>query len=256
MKKYYSGQGVFMVSPRDAAGHPMGFIEVGNVPEATIDLEVEKEEHVESQTGQRGVDVTVIKKKKARLSMLVENFEQSILALGLHGETSVIAAGNKEDEPHVAYLGQTFYLDVPKLSATPNVVVKNAATPATVYVLNTDYTIAANGGITISDGTGGATITDGLAVLVDYTHESVAKLEVFTKAAPERWVRFHGVNTVRDMEKKVVDIFKVVFDPIAGYGLISDEIQGLELNADILFDDLRPEGESNYMREYDLGALA
>lgn len=256
IKKYYSGQGVFMVSVRDADGQPMGFVEIGNVPTATIDLEVEKEEHKESMSGQRGVDVTVEKSKKARLSMTVENFAQHILALGLHGDTAVIAAGSVTDEPHTAYLGETFYVDVPKFAtAGAAVVMKNATTPATVYVLGTDYTVGKDGGITIKPAGGSATITNGTKVLVSYAHESVAKLNAFSVSAPVRWVRFHGVNTVRSMEKKVVDIFKVQFDPIAGYGLISDEIQGLELNGDVLFDDLRPEGESNYMREYDLGVL-
>lgn len=255
LKKYYSGQGVFMVAVRDADGQPMGFVEIGNVPTASLDLEVEKEDHKESMSGQRGTDLTVTKSKKARLSMTVENFAQHVLALGLHGDTAVLAAGTITDEPHTAYLGQTFYVDVPKFKAVPAIVIKDAATPTTVYVLDTDYTVAANGGISIKPAGGSATITDATKVLVTYDHETVAKLNAFSVSAPIRWVRFHGVNTVRDMEKKIVDIFKVQFDPIAGYGLISDDIQGLELNGDVLFDDLRPAGESNYYREYDLGVV-
>lgn len=252
MQKYYSGQGIFSVAPRDAEGNPLGFIDVGNVSAATVDIEVEKDEHKESRTGQRSIDVTVITSKKGRLSMTVENFESSILALGLHGTSSIIPAGSLggvgSEEYVVMVLDKAVPLPNPKL-ATPHNLVLKSQDGTTTYVLDTDYTIDTAWGTLKALSTGA--ITDLTKAQVAYDTAEVTKLDVFDSAAPTRWVRFHGVNTVDALAKKVVNIFKVEFDPISGYGLISDEIQGLDLQGDILYDSTRLTG-SPYMNEFDL----
>lgn len=251
MKKYYSGQGIFSVAEKDASGNPLGFTEIGNVPEATIDIEVEKEEHKESQSGQRAVDLTTIKSKKGRLSMTVENFESSVLALGLHGTSSVIAAASITDEVVVMKHDKPVPTYMAKWSTPNNIVVKSNDGLVT-YVLDTDYTLDADWGMITALSTGA--ITDLEACKVSYDHESTVNLEVFESPAPERWVRFHGVNTADSLAKKVVDIYKVSFDPVTGYSLISDDIQGMELNGDILYDDTRPDNRSKFMREQDIDA--
>lgn len=251
MQKYYSGQGIFSVAERDAAGIPKGFLDIGNVSEATIDIEVEKEEHTESRSGQRAIDVTVITSKSGTLTMTVENFESKILALGLHGASAILAAATITDELVHMQLDYPSKLEVPKLADPANVVVTDLA-GVTTYVENTDYTVDADWGMITPLSTGD--IVDASTAKVTYDHEAVVKLEVFSEAAPVRWVRFHGVNTVDSLAKKVVNIFKVEFDPITGYSLISEEIQGMELTGSILFDDTRPANTSNFMNEYDIAA--
>ncbi|MCF1459396.1 MAG: hypothetical protein LPH21_18170 [Shewanella sp.] len=252
MQTYYSGQGIFSTAEKHpTTGEPMGFIDIGNVPEATIDIEVEKDDHKESRSGQRAVDLTIVNSKKGRLSMTVENFEASVLALGLHGKRSVVAAGSVADEPIALYHGKPVGTSVPKWATVPNVVVTDS-TGTTTYVLDTDYTIDPDW-YTVTALSGGA-IADGEDCLIDYDHDAVVKLDVFTEAAPVRWVRFHGVNTVKDLSKKIVNIFKVQFDPITGYALIGEGVQGLDLQGDILYDETRAAGTSPFMNEFDIGA--
>ena len=244
--KYYSGQGKLLVAERDGSGNPMGFTELGNIPSATLDIEIEKEEHKESQTGQRGVDLTIIKEKKGRMAITLENFDLEVMALGLHGTHAIVAGSSVTDE------NVTAYHDKPQPVVHPmtiSSVVIQDVTDTTTYVLDTDYTLDTTYGTITALSTG--SITDLEVLHVDYTYAGYTKLDVFTEATPIRWVRFQGVNTTDANNALIVDIYKASFDPITGYELITDEVGQVELAADVLFDDLRQSG-SNYFTQYDL----
>ena len=104
---YYSGQGSLYMATRSVAGLPEGFIAIGNVPKLSIDIEVDKFEHKESESGNRLVDLTIIKQKKGKFSFTLDNLNMDNLSLGLYGSYVTVAAGTVVDEAVKGYIGKT-----------------------------------------------------------------------------------------------------------------------------------------------------
>lgn len=251
---YYSGQGSLYIAKRDVAtGAPLGLIAVGNVPELTIDIEVDKFEHKESESGSRLLDMTVVKEKKGKFKFKLENLNLDNLALGLFGDTATVAAGTVAvGSPEVIKIpmgakNMRFPLAFPKVSA---VVVKDS-TGVTTHTVATDYTVDADNGVLILGSTGAivtaAAATD-ITIKVSYTYAGHMKLEAFTQsAAPERYLRFEGLNTI-DNSRVVLDIFRAQFDPMTGYSLINDELGSVDMTGYILADALQSAG-SKFFRQ-------
>ena len=179
---YYSGQGSLYTAKRDAAtGKPLGFVPVGNVPELSIDIEVSKFEHKESETGGRNLDLTLVKEKKGKFKMKMENVSIDNLAIGLYGETAVVPLGTVTGEATKFYKGKRMPLMHPDVSA----VVVNA--PASVvFATTTAFALNALVRPVVSNGhyykvttagttagtnptwpTNGSTVTSGTAVFTD-----------------------------------------------------------------------------------------
>jgi hypothetical protein len=241
---YYSGQGSLLVATRNATtGLAEGFVPVGNVPKLTIDIEIDKFEHKESESGDRLVDLTIVKEKKGKFSFTMDNLSIDNLALGLYGTSATVNAGTVTDESIKGWVGKTTPVKFPGISG---VVLTNAA-GTTTYTLGTHYTVdSANGTITIP--ATGSTITDGQSLLIDYTYAAHKKMDAFTSsAAPERWFRFQGLNTANGT-KVIVDMFRARIDPLTGYDLINDEIAAVEIKGDLLSDDTKLTGSKFFVQ--------
>lgn len=233
---YYSGQGSLYIAERDpVTGLAKGFIAVGNVPELSIDIETTNYEHKESETGSRLTDLVIVKEKKGKFSFKLENLTLANLALALWGTSTNITGAAVVAEPVIAYkssatVKKNLALANPDVSA---VVVKDE-TDTTTYVLGTDYTVdAKNGTISIIST---SAIVEAAELHVSYTFASHSKVDAFmSAAAPERWLRFEGLNTV-DNSHVIVDIFKAQFDPLTGYGLLNEELGTADMGGTILAD--------------------
>jgi hypothetical protein len=257
MSLYYSGQGKFLVAERDANGNATGFRELGNVPSATIDIEVDKFEHKESKSGSRAIDLTILKEKKASVKLTLEDFDLNTLALGLYGTRAEVAAGSAISEsifaPNDLSVGSD-RLYIPTLN--PNITAITSVTydpdgAATLLVLDTDYTFTAgDNGIRIIQ-TSSAVAVEGTKMEIIYDHGANVQLDVFTETSMERWVRFEGVNTIEGGKDIIVDMFRVSFDPMTGYGLINEDVGSVELNGSILYDDKRVSG-SNFFTQREI----
>lgn len=105
--RYYSGQGVVLVSTRRADGTPSGFRNVGNVSSLVIAMETTVLEHKESSTGSRTTDLRLITENKATVTMNLENFEASNLEIGLFGTTTQLVSAGVTDELTRATPGRT-----------------------------------------------------------------------------------------------------------------------------------------------------
>jgi hypothetical protein len=265
MNNYYSGQGSMYTAKRDpATGAPLGFIPVGNVPEVSIDIEVSKFEHKESESGGRLLDLTLVKEKKGKFSMKMENVSLENLAIGLYGESSVVASGTVAvgspelvKVPKIATAGMRFALKHPSVAA---VVVKDA-TGVTTYTVDDDYTVdPTNGVITLVSG--GEILADAAAIVapatmmdiqVSYTYGTYTNLEAFTQAvSPERWLRFEGLNTV-DGAHVIIDCYRAQFDPLTGYGLINEDIAVIDMAGSLLADPFITTG-SKFFRQRNIAA--
>lgn len=79
--------------------------------------------------------------------------------------------------------------------------------------------------------------TENLALAL---HSDVAtasdNIPIFTLAvAPERWIKFEGINTVTG-EKVRIDLYRTQFNPVAAFALINNEWGGLQLTGAVLYD--------------------
>jgi hypothetical protein len=133
--------------------------------------------------------------------------------------------------------------------ADGTVVWQDAGVLPVTLVLNTDYTINAVVGslswIGIQIGAWG------LPVEIDYTWAAYVRVDAFTQSvAPERYLRFEGINTV-DGKNVIVEIFKAQFDPLTGYGLINEELAQLTMQGSLLADTLQV-GGSQYFKQINL----
>lgn len=92
--KYYSGQGVVLLSDRDSVGRPTGFEHIGNVSALSISMEITELEHKESFTGARVVDLTIITENSVSVDITAESITAKNLAFAMFGDAIDVIAGS------------------------------------------------------------------------------------------------------------------------------------------------------------------
>lgn len=247
---YYSGQGVVLVGDLDDDNSMLGLTALGNVTALEIGVDVEVEEHIESQSGQRGTDLRKEKETKVSIKLTCQNFVRDVLAMFTRGTATAIAAGEVTAGAMVCRLGKVMPLPHLKVS---NVVLKKATTTLVPYVdaeTPYDYQLNADAGsikFATTPATAGLVEEDVLTIAYDY--EAQAQVDSLTTGAVARFLRFEGLNTADSNHPSIVEAFKCQFDPAKVLSLISDEtVQSFELEGSILADLTRTTG-SKYFRE-------
>lgn len=236
--KYYSGQGSVFVADRTAAGEILHYEFVGNVPALRVSLETSVVEHKESTSGLRLVDLRLITENLARVTMTLEKFTKANLRKLLFGTESsnvspTVVTGEVLNQNFSAVAaGQIYFTKFPNISA---VTVKAGATTLT---LTTHYTLdLVTGKITIVSLPGGPGATDDLTV--DYTAAAYESVVMFKDSQKERALKFTGLNTAYQSQLVIVDLWDVLFDPVANFDLINDEVAQFELEGSSLYDSTR-----------------
>ena len=266
--EYYSGQGRVYAAVRDATtGDPLGFDELGNIPDLSVSVAVTKFEHKESQSGSRAVDLTIVQEKKGTFSMTLESMSLDNLAMAFWGSHAHTVAGSVATEDVIAYLGKRSSLSLPAVS---NVVIQDDTDTDTYVFSNSVITAEAgslyNGYIDEASGsihvfTEAEQITTGAAAVaaiadldvlhVAFDNEASGQVEAFQYTSMERYLRFEGLNTI-DGEAVIVELYKAQLDPLADYGLINEELGTLTITGSLLYDDKQPEG-MNFFRQVNVG---
>lgn len=118
-------------------------------------------------------------------------------------------------------------------------------------------TVASPTSVSIDLDTTGKTITlgtplsafDGVALTADYSYAAQFLVNALTTAAPERYLRFEGLNTTDGNNPVVLDVFKFSIDPAAELALITAEgASQFEITGNVLADALVASG-SQYFRQ-------
>ncbi len=241
--QYFSGQGSVLLAQKDpTTGAPLGFIPVGNCSALTLGVETTVYQHKESCTGTRGIDKEIVQEISVSVSLILQSMNKENLALALYGSESTIASGSASDEEHTLYHDKWIPLDHIKVS---NLIVGDDANPTTTYVLDTDYEVNTETGSVKALSTG--TITDLQNVFFDYDYEGYDKIEgIETSSAPERWIRFEGLNTADGDNPVVIDLYRVSVQPLAELALINEELAEAEINATALTDTTRSSGSTYF----------
>ena len=140
---YYSGQGSVYVAQRNAAGNPLGFRQIGNVPSLELSIDVTKFEHKESCTGQRAIDLTIVQEKNGTFTVNMESISAKNLALAAWGTSGLVAGAAVTtgsivvDDPDLRY-------HVGDVNLDPDVVItleNPAAVGAAAWVATTAYAV-------------------------------------------------------------------------------------------------------------------
>jgi hypothetical protein len=211
----------------------------GNTPEVNTSVESENLDHYNSDRGVREKDASVVLETNRSGNFTTDHISLDNIALFYFGSTSVLtqvsATGETEDfegvEPGLFYqLGVTAE-NPTGVSVVTNVVVKNKATPATVYQLGTDYMVEQNTGrIEILVGGSIAKDTD-----ITVTHDTAAatrQLVVSGSTAVEGSLRYVADNPVGDN----IDYFwpYVKITPNGDFALKGDDWQTIPFSIEIL----------------------
>lgn len=233
MSKLFSGQGKILLA--STVGGVAGvFREVGNAM-LKIALSSDVSKHTEHQTGNRLEDGRLTKTKGMEFTLTLDEWTKENLALGLYSAAATITGSTVTAEafPATVAVDDLIRLAHPKVSS---VVVKDSAgTPATL-VADTDYSIFSADHGTIKMLSLGAYTQPFTA---DYTYGDVVNIPLFTQAAPERWLRFEGINTGDGNNKVLLELYRAYFDPIKNLDAISDDYAPLEMTGSVLYDSTK-----------------
>lgn len=235
--KYLFGKGKLFFAQRDSNGKPGALYWPGNVASLELSIETEEYTHRESYSGNNLQDLAITYGKSASFSARVESFALDTLALGLYGSKIPVAGSTVSAEtlPDSLVANDEVFLANGNVSS---LVLTDSATPTpATLTLNTNYTIedAATGRIKLVNVAG---FTQPFKAAYSYAARN--DLGVFTTAAPERWVRYEGINLANNNKRVVVDIFRAKVNPQSGLPLISEsEAGGYDLTGQILADDKR-----------------
>lgn len=236
MSYYASFQGRVYLGERNANGEPINVRTPGNVADLSLSLKTDVIEHYESQTGQRAVDLRLVKQKSATVALTIEEFTKENLALALYGNHETGTGGSVTDESvggATPVVGDRYFLAHPKVSALS--IVDSAGTPATL-TQGTHYTADVDfGAIQFLDTTG---LT--APFKASYTYGAVTEIGIFTQPLPERFLRLEGVNTAASNAKVLIELYRVAFDPLKKFDIISNDLNKFEMEGSLLADSSKP----------------
>jgi len=84
-ENYYLGKGIMKFDRLDTDGLPTGMRDLGNCPDFTIDIAIEKLEHFSSREASKTKDKTVVLSKGGTAKFTLDEYAIENLALALYG---------------------------------------------------------------------------------------------------------------------------------------------------------------------------
>lgn len=233
MSKLFSLQGRIYAAVRQSNGKPGPLTWLGNAPTCQVKLTTENSDKTESFSGNRLQYGRLQKAKKAEVSLVLDEFLTTNLLLGLYGTKVTAASGTVTNEslPTGLVAGDSVRLDKPFVSSV--VLTDSAGVPATLTA-GTHYRVK-------SDAAGLIEILDVAAFTqpfkAAYSNASSETVTMFTSAPPERFLLLDGINTETN-EPVLMELPRVLFDPVGQIDLITEDYGNLPLNGAVLFDEL------------------
>ena len=218
---------------------PRGERYLGNTPELSYTAEQENLDHYSSDRGVRVKDESVLLQLDYTGAFITDNIDPKNLAMFFLGESAlqtVLASQVTGEEILDVEQGLTYQLGTSDTAPSgvrqvANVVVKNKATPATVYAAGVDYVVdLVLARVAILDG---GAITDGTDLVVDYDIEASTRDVVISRSMTiEGSLRYIAKNPAGQN----IDYFMpwVKITPNGDFAVKSDEWQQLPFTIEIL----------------------
>ena len=220
MAQSFIGAGDVYIDRLTGAGVKQGSVKVG-IGKLEIKPNVELKEQTSKGRDSYGqVTASVAINKPAEMTMTLTQVDRKALAIALLGDdvAHAVTGATVSDSPLTARHDKAVFLPHRGLSA----VVVTDSTGVTTYVLDTHYTLDARLGTITALSTG--TITDGQALLVDYTHASEAgyKIKGATQPLVKMAVFLDGKNMV-DGASCYVSIHEATMSPDSAIDFLADD---------------------------------
>ena len=240
-------QGTINLATRNTASSPArpgAFRHVGTADSCEMELSVETVTQNESYTGQRLQVGELTLGKSGTLNLTLKDWSIENIALALYGEKITLNSGIATDEklPDGLVVGDRIKLAHPFIAD-----VELKAVDGSTLILGTDYEIESSHAGLIKLSTSAA-----LTATVDYSYAKTDSLGIFTRQPPERWFMLDGINTDRDDEHVIVELFRVKFNPVSNLSLLHNEGYGeLQLTGTVLADmSQSKDGSLGYFGSY------
>ena len=232
---FFSGQGKLYIAARASNGNAGAFRYVGNVSDFKPQMATTTIEHKESTSGQRLTDLRLTTEKKANVDAVLDDFDKANLGLALYSTPVTVAGSSVTNEvlPSALAVGDFVRLKYPDVSAV--VITDSTGTPLTL-VLGTNYEISSANHGTLKILNLGAYVQPFKAA---YTYAAHDNVPMFNTAPAERWLRFEGINTADGDKPVLVELYRVLLDPLKELAVISDDIGSLNLSGSVLYDDTK-----------------
>lgn len=232
-RNLFSLQGYIRGGVRDpVTGKPGPLFWLGNVPEATLELTIEKSVKKESYTGNRGTLKTMYTERGGTFSGSMDEWSLTNLALLLHSTSVPVVGGTVTAEafPEGLVAGDQVLLAHPNASSL--VIVDSTEVPVTVDP--DDYALVGhNKRVVEIKSVGGYT----QPLVAAYAYAAYDTLDFFANVPAELFVQFDGIDTEENVPLEI-DLFRVQFDPLKSFALINEEFGSLPFSAELLIDPL------------------
>lgn len=227
-QQLYRGQGKLFLAQVIAGVVGAGKF-LGNVTALSLTPSVEKLEHLESTSGKRALDKTIVTSRKMALAATLEDFSPDTLAIAFQGAKVETVAGTVTGETLPAGLVAGDYVALEHTDVSSLVITDSAGSPATL-ALGTDYTVesAKHGSIKLLNA---GTFVQPLKAA--YGYGASTSTSIMSGSMKTYELRFEGLNTAED-DKPVLVKARIELEPGQKLDLIGDAFGSYDLSANVL----------------------
>jgi len=211
---------------------------VNDVSSFTLNLAVEKVEHNESHSGQKGLVRSFPISKTATLAMVLHSLHMENLELTLYSKAITSEGGTVTGEPLQEGLeaGDRFALKNPSVSDLVLTDASGQPLDETAYRLRNDGYYGDGEILELP------TPAPDQPFSAAYSYGPSRAVGLFTAPQPVVALRYRGINLAEGGAPVLVELYKIATDPLQELALITDgnEVAGMPLNGGILLDSSRP----------------
>lgn len=232
----FSLQGYLRTAPILSDGSIGALRWVGNVPEATLQLNTDATDKNESFSGKRLQIGRITTSTTAAFNYTMDYWSSANLALAFNASEQGIAASTVTAEQFPADLiaGDLVRLAHPFVTGL-TITDSASGTPATVPETNVALDSTAHSANV-------ARIIDPASFVqpfkAAYSYAAAKNLVLFSQLGKPVYLQFDGINTETD-EPVLIEMWKVRHNPIAELALIHQEYGNLAMTSAVLFDTTR-----------------
>ncbi len=226
--QYISLQGEFYLS-KITNGVAGAMRHLGNVPEFELEISAEVLEHVESMTGKRTTDFTMVQTTAVNFSGQLEKADKENLKYIVSGETTEVTTQTITDANiGTVVAGQEIKLGGYNLSA---VSFKDSTSGTPVTVDPAKYTLDAKFGTVVFNDVAGLA----MPLVATYTTGAVTHTTLAADFETEYELFFKGINTATN-EHMAVRLWRTKKSPETTFPLIHEELGQYSISGQALSD--------------------
>lgn len=234
---YYYGQGRLFSRRLNVPGSKWRWW--GDVSSLTLAMQIEKLQHRESYSGNKGIARDFPISKAMTLNAVVHQLDTDSLAELVYGQTSQVAAGAvvNEDLGTVA-VGDIIKLDYPGVSA---LAITDSATPTPATIAGTHYTLDPRFGHLEFTGLPSSPAPT-MPLKAAYSHLANKQVNFLTQPQPIIEFRYEGFNLAESSAPVVVELYRLSTDPLQELALINNDtsLSSTTIACAVLIDTSKP----------------